>query len=357
MKLAVTGLSQSGKTRVFCALTGRDADGAAYSREPGAAVVKVPDERLDFLHSHFPDKKKVQADFELVDFGPAPGRDRARTDAIKETELFGHLRTADAFLVVLRAFASDAAAPALGKVDPLAEWEEFRASLMLADATQVERALKRLSKRRGIKAGSPEDIERKILLRLKEHLDDLQPLSEFEMTAEEKRLFSSFQFLSAKPVLVLLNVDEDALGAEHPAEAEIAGTHSALKISAQVEMELAQLDDEDRAAFMDELGVAALMRERVITEAYRALGLISFFTVGKDEVRAWRLGRGMSAVEAAGGIHTDFARGFIRAEVVGFNDFKETPSLKDLRAKGRARLEGKEYTVADGDIIEFRFNV
>ena len=361
MKLSIIGLPGSGKTRVFGALTGRDMTGVPYSREPLSAIVKVPDERLDFLYSKFSESKKIHATFDLVDFGPAPGRKEAAKDvgAMKESELMGNLRSADAFLVVLRAFESDSVAPPLGKIDPFAEWEELEASFLLSDAALVERRLTRVQKiaKRGIKAGSPVEVELHLLERLKAHLDELKNISEFEFKANEKNLQSSFQFLSEKPCLALLNVDENALDSTHPAEAAFPPGQAVMKISAQVEMELAQLEGDDKDLFMRELGVTALMKDRVIAAAYEALGLISFFTIGGDEVRAWPITKGTVAVEAAGKVHTDIARGFIRAEVFDYNDFHETPSEKELRSAGKARLEGKEYVVRDGDMVDFRFNV
>jgi hypothetical protein len=361
MKLALVGLSQSGKTRVFGALSGRDMSCVSFTREPAVAIVKVEDERLDFLNDICKPPKKVQADFELVDFGPAPRRNetQAESKAMNESELLGALRLVDGFLVVLRGFECASSQPALGRVDPAAEWEELRGTFLLADAAQVERKLERMQKvvKRGIKAHSPEELEYGVLCRLKAHLGEMKPLDALSFNDEEKKIISSYHFLSLKPLLILLNAGEGDLSRPVPAEAELSKHHRLAKISAQVEMELSQLPAGDRECFMKELGVAALMRDRVVRAAYEALGLIVFFTIGDDEVRAWSVARGANAVEAAGRIHTDFAKGFIRAEVVSYGDFYAAPSYKDLRAKGRTRLEGKEYVVQDGDIIEFRFNV
>ena len=361
MKLALVGLSQSGKTRVFGALAGRDMSGAVFTREPAAAIIKVEDERLDFLTGVFNPQKKVNADFELVDFGPAPRKNetQAESKAMNESELLGALRLSDGFLVVLRAFESASTQPALGRVDALAEWEELRGTFLLADAAQIERKLERMQKlvKRGLKARSPEEMEYELLKRLKTELDELKIPDFKSLNSEDKKIAASYHFLSAKPALILLNVSEGDLSKIHPSEAEISKTHPTSRISAQVEMELSQLPPADRDSFMKELGITSLMRNRVVRAAYEALGLISFFTVGEDECRAWSVKKDASAVEAAGTIHTDFAKGFIRAEVVSYADFHAMPTYKELRAKGRARLEGKEYAVQDGDVIEFRFSV
>lgn len=356
MRLALAGLSQSGKTRVFGALAGRNVDEIEHSREAVLASVKVPDERLDFVHSKFPTAKKTEASFELVDLGPAPGREQAKSGP-SEGELLGQLRQADAHLVALRAFDSNVSGPALGNVDPLAEWEELSATFLVADAAQIERKLAKIGKKRGVKTGSPEAREIEVLRRLLAHLEEMKPMSGFPFTAEEERMLASYHFLSKKKRLFLLNVNETALDAVHPAEERLAAIGPVMKISAQMELELAELPPEDREVFMEEMKVQSLMKERVIKECYRFLGYVSFFTMGDKDVRAWRIPEGATAVEAAGAIHTDFQRGFIKAEVMSYSDFVETPSQKELRAKGLARLEGKDYVVQDGDIIEFRFNV
>lgn len=348
MKIGIVGFPRSGKTTVFNALTGLDASvgfGGDASR-PNLGTIKVPDERIDRLSEIFSPKKTTYGEVVFVDY---PGRPDA-SNAIDRSTI-AQMRDADALVQVVRAFEDTAADRA---ANPQGDIDGFATELILADLEIVEKRLDRLRKEKG------REKERALLERCREALESEQPLRRIEFSELEERELAGFGFLSRLPLLVLVNVDEADAGAalapQIGALLERNGTIG-LALSAKVEMEIAGLDEMDRGAFLADLGLQAPARDRFVRAAYGLLDLISFLTSGEDEVRAWPIRKGTAAVRAAGKIHSDIERGFIRAEVVAYDDFIELGSDAKCRDAGKLRLEGKDYQVRDGDIIHFRFNV
>jgi len=345
VKVGLTGFPGSGKSTVFAALTGLSGDIA--ERRVQLGTIKVPDERIEHLVKVHSPKKTTYSEVTFMDFPPA--RDPAKK-AVLDAEAVAALRDADALVEVVRGFADLAgAAPR-----PVEDIDSFDAELVLADLAQVEKRLERLRKEKG------NEQEKAVLERINEALNGGQPLRLLGLSPEEKNTVSSFAFLSMRPLLIVLNVGEDAVASPVPddvaARAAEAGAQ-AMVLSAKVEAEVAELDDADRGAFLADLGLTETARDRFVRASYGLLDLISFLTAGEDECRAWPIRRGTSARKAAGRIHSDIERGFIRAEAMGFDDFKKLGSESACRDAGRLRLEGKEYVVQDGDIIHFRFNV
>ena len=352
-----------GKTTIFNVLTGGSAPTAAYTGgtfQVNTAVVNVPDERVDTLSEMYQPKKTTYARVEYADIAGLS----AETDAEKRGvglsgELMNAMANNDALLHVVRAFVDENVPHPLGSVDPLRDINNLDAELTLSDLSKIENRLERLevSLKRGKAFPTFEDeqIEFDILSRLKPHVEQGLPIRDFELTGDEEKRLRGFQFLSAKPMLVMFNLGDDA---ETP-QLDYSHKKSAVtSVRGRLEMDIAQLDnDDDRAMFMEEYNLTELSAARIIRESYDLLGRMVFFTVGEDEVRAWEINRGAPALECAGAIHTDLARGFIRAEVVRYDDLMAAGSNAAARSAGKIRLEGKEHIIEDGDIIVVRFNV
>ncbi len=358
MKTAIIGLATVGKSALFQVMTGSAAPAPAGRPEPRLGIARVPDPRLERLAQMYHPKKVTPATIEYVDVpGVAKGEGSALVD-------LPALRGVDALVHVVRAFESDLAPHPEGSVDPLRDAGMLDLELILADLGLVERRLERLEA--NIKKGNKaEDVaERELFVRLKSGLESERPMRELELSDEERRRLRNYAFLSEKPVLLVVNLGEDALR-DAAAYLERSGLQrfaarpgfAMCAVSAQVEAELAQLAPEDARAFRDDLGLTEPGLDRVVRTSYALLGLISFLTAGEDECRAWTIRRGTKAQQAAGEIHSDIERGFIRAEVVAYDDLIAAGSLGACRDKGTLRLEGKEYLVRDGDVINFRFNV
>jgi len=356
MQIGIAGLPGSGKTTLFNALAHQHANVGGYAgAEPNLAVVKVPDERLDKLSELFQPVKHTPAEVRFVDVaGVAKGMGQESSAAV-----LAHLRTVDVLLQVIGAFQA-------GR-DPRSDFEEFSLELQLADLLQIEKRVERLDKelRMGSK-GTPaeraaKEREMAVLARLRPVLEAGQPARTVELDAEEAKAIASFGFLTLKPTLVVLNLADDQDGSALIAglSALIGGVPltSVLALPAKLEMELSELSPEDAEEFMQALGVSSSELGTVITEAYRLAELISFFTAGDDECRAWTIRRGTPAQEAAGEIHSDLARGFIRAEVIRWDRLLEAGSEAGAKKHGWVRQEGKTYTVADGDVLHVLFNV
>jgi len=354
MRLGIIGLPQSGKTTVFNALSRGDlpvtTSGGRFEVHTG--VVDVPDVRIDRLSEMFKPKKTIYAKVTYADIAGLEGSKTAISGA-----LLNQLTQMDGFLHVVRCFENPNAPHPAGSVDPVRDIATMDAELLLNDLIAVERKLERLAEER--KKGGGRDravIEREQVLfeRFKEALSSETPLRELEFSAEEEKSLAGFGFLTRKPVLVLLNLAEG----QSPPVIDYPHLRSALaSLQGELEMEIAQLPPEDAQVFMAEYGIEVLGLERVIRLSYDLLGLISFFTVGPDEVRAWTIHRHSTAYEAAGEIHTDLQKGFIRAEVIPYDELIALGGLNEAKAKGRLRLEGKEYVVQDGEIVHIRFNV
>ena len=366
MQIAIVGLAGSGKTTVFNTLTrGHAETGGFGGLQLNVGVVKVPDARLDRLAEIFKPKKIVQADVTYVDLPapPASSEGRIGTEELPAEHL-GRLRDSEALLHVVRAFEDPSVPHPVGNVDPWRDLEHLDLEFILADLAIVERRLERLAAtgRHGTPAErEANEREEVIIRRLKVALEEGRPIRDEPLAAEEEKAIRGFRFLSQKPVLVLLNLGEADLPKAAERVAAIADRypfkHAIVDaLSARVEMELGELDPADLAAFMEELGLHESSLDRVIALSYRLLGLISFLTAGPDEVRAWPIPDGSTAVDAAAAIHTDLAKGFIRAEVVAYEDLLELGSIAEARKHGKLRSEGKTYRVRDGDVLEILFS-
>ena len=358
MKAGIIGLPQVGKTSLFKILTKAQLSEQAYAnpREAHVGVAKVPDDRLDRLAALYNPKKLVHASVEFVDVA-AIGQ-----EALKETAFLANLRNVDALLHVVRAFENDAV-PHVGAVDPLRDIKNVEFDLMVSDLGQVEKRLERLQKDLK-KAKTPEiEKEHELILRCKAWLESEKPLREMEMTPDDKKRIRGFMFLSEKPILYVLNISESQeLGKDleqavekfNLKDAASRPNTGATAICGKVEAELAEMSDEDAADFLSSYGLTESGLTRLIRKTYELLGLISFFTVGEDECRAWTIERGMKAQQAAGAIHTDLEHHFIRAETIHWDQLLEAGSEANARGKGTLRLEGKEYLVKDGDVMHIR---
>lgn len=366
MQIAIVGLAGSGKTTVFNTLTRGHAETGGYGGVTlNVGVVKVPDARLDRLAEIFKPKKVVQADVTYVDLpAPPPSSDgRIGTEELPADHL-ARLRDSDALLHVVRAFEDPANPHPSGSVDPARDLEQLDLEFLLADLAMAERRLERLkgSGKHGTQA-EREAAEREevVVRRIHEALEAGTPIRDLGLDADESKAIRGFRFLTEKPVLVLLNVGEGDIAREAELVAAVAAgydhRHAMIDaLSAKIEMELGELEPDEAAVFMEELGLAESSLGRVIGLSYTLLGLISFLTAGPDEVRAWPIVDGSSAVDAAGAIHTDLARGFIRAETVGYDDLVTLGSTAEARKAGRLRSEGKTYRVRDGDVLEILFS-
>jgi len=359
MEIGILGRSLCGKTTLFNLLTGNEevtglAAGQGRSHQ---GIARVPDERLGRLSALFSPKKTTPATVRYVDV-PALPEEHGREGALNLAEL----RTMDALMVVLRAFENPEVPHPEGSIDPVRDLAHTEEELLLQDQMVVEKRLERLA-RDLAKRRSPElAAEQKVLGRCLEALESGLPLRAAGLSEEEGKLLRGFTFLSLKPLLVVVNLDEDAVGTDPFADPRWTDWLDRPRLGfsavcATLEGELARMEDEDAAELMADLGLSDRALDRLIQDSYRLLGLISFFTVGEDECRAWSIREGTPAVEAAGVIHTDIQRGFIRAEVVPWEELLEAGSMAACRQRGTLRLEGKTYTVHDGDVVHFRFNV
>lgn len=365
MKLALIGLANSGKTTVFNALTGLDIETTLYpttSADPNIGVVKVPDRRVDQLSRIFKPKKTTYATVEYIDFIGLTKGDQAQNGKVFEL-----IKDADALVHVIRGFKDDSVAHPLEGIDPLRDFDTGETELIFSDLELIEKRLERMEdgRKRGKK---PDEAEKRVLIKCKEMLEKEIPLRYVSFDYEELKAVRHLQFISTLPIVVVINVSEEVLNGPETGTwrsefdkkfsryAE-SGVVSAVFLSGKIEMEIAQLSPEEADEFLKDLGIEEPAKERLIKESYRLLGLISFLTVGEDEVRAWTVREGTEAQKAAGKIHSDIERGFIRAEVVSFEDFIRSGGMSAARQKGLVRLEGKTYVVQDGDIINFRFNV
>ena len=355
MKLGIVGLPQSGKTTIFNALTrGTQPTGTVTGKiEVHEAVVDVPDERVDKLAEMFHPKKTIYA---KVTYDDISGLDGSAKSGISG-ELLNKLAQMDGFIHVVRCFANDLVVHPNGSIDPVRDIASMESDFILNDMISVERRLDRLNDEKRKGGGRDKAvIEREIALfeRFHECLGDEKPLRSLGLTDEEKRSISGFGMLSLKPVLILLNLDETQ---DAPAIDPQGPETMISAIRGKIEMEIAQLPAEDAEMFMEEYGITELALNHIIKLSYDLLDQQSFFTAGADECRAWTTSRHATAPEAAGVIHTDLQKGFIRAEVVAYDDLMELGSMTEAKAKGRFRLEGKDYLVKDGDILNIRFNV
>ena len=366
MQIAIVGLAGNGKTTVFNTLTRGHAETGGYGGVTlNVGVVKVPDARLDRLAEIFKPKKVIQADVTYVDMPapPASSEGRVGTEELSADHL-ARLRDSDALLNVVRAFEDSSHPHPAGSVDPLRDLEQLDLEFTIADLAMAERRLERLkgSGRHGTPAErEANDREEVVLRRIHEGLEAGTPIRDLDLDPDASKAIRGFRFLTEKPVLVLLNVGEgDLAGSAELVEqirARYAHQHALVAaLSAKIEMELGELEPDEAAVFMEELGITESGLDRVIALSYQLLGLVSFLTAGPDEVRAWPIPDGSNAVDAAAAIHSDLAKGFIRAETVAYEDLLTLGSMAEARKAGRLRSEGKTYRVKDGDVLEILFS-
>jgi len=359
MEIGILGRSLCGKTSLFNLLTGNEeATGlAAAQGRSHQGMARVPDDRLERLSALYSPKKTTPASVRYVDV-PALPDEHGREGTLNLAEL----RTMDALMVVLRAFENPEVPPPEASIDPIRDLAHTEEELLLQDQMVVEKRLDRLARDLAKRRSTELAAEQKVLQRCLEILEEGQPLRAAGLTREEQKLLRGFTFLSLKPLLIAVNLDEGEVGTnpfsgprwtEWVDRPNVAAT----AVCATLEGELARMDDGDAEELMTGLGLKDRALDRLIQESYRLLGLVSFFTVGDDECRAWSIPKGTPAVEAAGVIHTDIQRGFIRAEVVPWEELLDAGSMAACRQRGTLRLEGKTYTVQDGDVVHFRFNV
>ena len=355
MKIGLIGLPGSGKTTVFNALTGSTADTGVFSSgksEPNLAVVEVRDERVTRLSEMFNPRKTIYATIELMDFAGLV-QDGTKKELFTGKSM-GLIKNVNALGVLLRNFQDDIHET----ISPLKDLELIESEILLNDLILAETRLERIEA--GFKRGQTTPAlkaEDAILRRICEQLNQNRSIRELDISEEDQRLIRGFQFLTQKPLLAILNSDEARFGKSGDIVTEIETRYNAVEFAGRFEMDLAALDPEEARDFMQDMGIETSARDRLTNLAYRTMNYISFFTVGQDEVRAWTLHKGMTAVDAAGTIHTDLARGFIRAECFTYNDLIELGSEKAVKEKGRFRLEGKEYIVKDSDILNIRSGV
>jgi ribosome-binding ATPase len=363
LRAALIGFPSTGKTTLFQLMTAvREATRAHGRGEATVGISKVPDGRLDRLTAMFNPRKRVPATVEFADIGGA-GAGAGTAQALVDVAAY---RNADALVHVVRAFRDQSVPHVSGSVDPARDAQAMDDELILADLGVAERRLERLDK--DLKKSRTTDLERErdVVARCKHALEGGTPLRALDLAGDDLKRLRGFQFLSAKPVLLVINLDERevaSVGADVARAAESTGlgpflaraATRAAPLCAKIELEIAELDPADAVAFLRDLGLEESGLDRVIRATYDLLGYMSFFTVGEDECRAWSIPRGTAAQLAAGEIHSDIARGFIRAEVVGYEHLVARGSMTACREHGEVRLEGKEYIVADGDVINFRF--
>jgi len=350
MKAGITGLPFSGKTTLFCALTGQKYENLSHGKEMHVGTVKVPDIRLERLYEMFKPKKMTHAVMEYFDLAGQPGGKGKGMDS----QILQTLKNADSLIAVLDAF-SDAA-------DPMGDFTTLSEDLAFTDLVMVAGRLERIEK--DLRSGKADDLllEQEVLEKCRDTLEAGGAIRDLELKEEEARAIRGYQLLSRKPLLVIMNISENALsdGKAHFFEDMFAKVRNVqcAAICAEVEMEIAALDERDRPEFLTSMSIAEPALGRVIRMSYSGLGLISFFTAGgPDEVRAWTVRKGARAPECAGVIHSDLERGFIRAETVSFDDLMGAGSFKAAREKGLLRIEGKDYVVEDGDVLTIRFSV
>lgn len=360
LSVGIVGLPNAGKSTLFNALTRAGAAVGNYAFttiEPNTGVVGVPDERLDRLAQLFEPPRVIPATVTFTDIAGLV-RGASRGEGLGNRFL-GHIRESDATALVVRAFADPDVSHVEGGVDPVRDIDVIELELQLADIETVSRRLERTERTARLQKDKEEQM-RALLRRVLAHLDSARPVRTMKLSADERLALRELWLLTGKPLLVVVNADEGhAAEPVHDAVAAraVAAGGEAIAVSARIESELLDLEPSEREAFLADLGLSEPGLNRVARSAYHLLDLLTFFTAGEKEVRAWTLRRGGTAIDAAGVIHTDFAKGFIRAEVVDVDDLLSAGSYNAVREQGKQRLEGRDYVVRDGDVVHFRFNV
>ncbi|SFH31746.1 hypothetical protein SAMN05660649_04718 [Desulfotomaculum arcticum] len=358
----IIGLPMVGKTTIFNLVTESGLETSNYltgKTEINVEMAEVPDTRIDFLSGLYKPKKTIYAQ---IQFSDVPGLVRGASEGKGVGNKFlDGIRNADLLVQVVRAFSNKDVPHVDGDIDPVRDIETVNLELLLADMDLVEKRIKRIEEGKKIKKEQADELA--VLRKCLEALENEITVHQAGLSEAEKSLLVNYSFLTDKPVIMVVNIDEEQLrSGSYPGSDKVREFASGrgiklLEISGQIEMEIAQLPEEDKEVFMEDLGLKESGISRLARATYETLGLISFFTVGEDEVRAWTISEGLNARSAAGKIHSDLERGFIRAEVVAYEDLKENGSMVKAKEKGLVRLEGKEYIVKDGDILNIRFNV
>lgn len=362
MKIGLIGLPSTGKTSLFNLLTGSEIEVSEFSTgkiEANIGIAKIPDERLDFLKAMYKPKKTTHATIEVID---VPGLVRGSSSGKGVGNQFlDNIRKTDVLVHVIRAFQNEHVLHADGSVDPMRDVETINMELLFADLAVIENRIGRIETSKKVTKENLEELE--VLKKCRDGLEEGLLLHNIQLEDHERELLKTFSFLSEQPVIMVANIDEDQLtSGTYPGKDAMTALAAErgtplIEICVKTELEINNLDDDDKQLFIEELGIKESGIDLLSKTAYDYLGLVSFLTAGEDEVRAWPIRKGTIAKNAAGKIHSDIEKGFIRAEVCRFNDIKEHGSMHKAKEKGLVTLEGKEYVVQDGDIINFRFNV
>ncbi|MBN2443348.1 MAG: redox-regulated ATPase YchF [Spirochaetales bacterium] len=359
MNIGIIGLEKSGKTTIFNALTGAAIPLDTFNEgktEPNIAQVDVPDERVEVLTEMYKPKKTVYGKIEFNDFIGLKSADTGK--GLFTSQSMALIKNSDALALILRNFSHESLNAAMYPPDPLKDMEIIRSELVLSDLVIIEKRLERITKDLSRGRSTPLLLkEQGVLEKINTLLSEGNPINLENLNSEEQKLISGFRFLTLKPLFVILNSDEQSYGNNPELIKTIEETSHIIEFAGNFEMELTTLEPEEAAEFIKDMGITESARKRLIAFAFDLLGYMSFYTVGEDEVRAWTINKGDTALIAAGTIHTDLAKGFIRAECFNYADLVELGNEKEVKKNGKWRLEGKEYIVRDGDILNIRFNV